>query len=306
MTRETSYASPPLGPELPTRHSPSPHITPMSPEAKPKPSLPKHLQSPLRPPPHRTTSSISTVSVEANQVDAEGRSLLSQDPKYVRSRTHSLHASVSPPLTHSEEESLKPAPVVQRTLSAPGTPGRAGVSRTASIYSLSVPAQSTSGSSGSSPSRKGKEKALDDFEVEDVDVEGELVTHSGDATKGLRALVRRSTIVDGPGQAGIGRDTSKSRPTSLYSESILWFRLNMLSADEIHTLDPPQGMSLQESTLVTFANLSLTNIYSKTVLRPHPCWETRIQPTGRYILRYNHQPHGRSSSPHINIRRRRR
>jgi hypothetical protein len=221
MTRETSYASPPPGPEHPTRHSILPHITPMSPEAKPKPSLPKHLQSPLRPSPHRTTSSISTVSVEANQVDAEGRSLLSQDPKYVRSRTHSLHASVSPPLTHSEDESLKPAPIVQRTLSAPGTPGRAGVSRTASIHSLSVPAQSTSGSSGSSPSRKGKEKALDDFEVEDVDVEGELVTHSGDATKGLRALVRRSTIVDGPGQAGMARDTSKSRPTSLYSESIL-------------------------------------------------------------------------------------
>jgi hypothetical protein len=114
---------------------------------------------------------------------------------------------------------LKPAPAVQRTLSAPGTPGRAGVSRTASNYSLGVPAQSTSGSGGSSPSRKGKERALDGFEVEGGDVGGELVTHSGDATKGLRALVRRSTIVDGQGQVGMGRDISKSRPTSLYSES---------------------------------------------------------------------------------------
>jgi len=147
----------------------------------------------------------------------------SQNPKYVRSRTHSLHASASSPPPLSEDESLKPAPIVQRTLSAPGTPGRAGVSRTASNYSLGVPAQSTSGSGGSSPSRKGKEKALDDFEVEGGDVEGELVTHSGDVTKGLRALVRRSTIVDGPGSAGMGRDTSKSKPTSLYSEST--FRL---------------------------------------------------------------------------------
>jgi hypothetical protein len=210
----------------------------MSPEAKPKPSLPKHLLSPLRPSPHRTTSSISTVSVEANQVDVE-----SKDPKYIRSRTHSLHASASSPPPQSEDESLKPAPVVQRTLSAPGTPGRAGVSRTASNYSLGVPAQSTSGSGGSSPSRKGKERALDDFEVEGGDVEGELVTHSGDATKGLRALVRRSTIVDGQGQAGMGRDTSKSRPTSLYSESISCLLGRTDAADEIHTLDPPRGES---------------------------------------------------------------
>jgi hypothetical protein len=54
--------------------------------------------------------------------------------------------------------------------------------------------------------------------VEGGDVEGELVTHSGDATKGLRALVRRSTIVDGTEQAGMGRDSSRSRPISLYSE----------------------------------------------------------------------------------------
>jgi hypothetical protein len=84
---------------------------------------------------------------------------------------------------------------------------------------------------------------LDDFEVEGGDVEGELVTHSGDATKGLRALVRRSTIVDGQGQAGMGRDTSKSRPTSLYSESISCLLGRTDAADEIHTLDPPRGES---------------------------------------------------------------
>jgi len=52
-------------------------------------------------------------------------------------------------------------------------------------------------------------------------VEGELVTHCGDATKGLRALVRRSTIVNGQGQGALGRSSSKSRPTSLYSEPII-------------------------------------------------------------------------------------
>ena len=138
---------------------------------------------------------------------------------------------------------MKPASVVQRTLSAPGTPGRAGVSRTASNYSLGVPAQSTSGSGGSSPSRKGKEKALDDFDVEGGDVEGELVAHSGDATKGLRALVRRSTIVDGHGQSSLGRDNSKSRPTSLHSESTPWCMGHTDGVDEIHTLDPPRGKS---------------------------------------------------------------
>lgn len=190
----------------------------MSSEARPKPPLPKHLQSPLRPSPHRTTSSISTVSVEAHQIESEGRSLLSQDPKHVRPRTHSLHASVSPP--PDEQVTEQTAPSVQRTLSAPGTPGRAGISRTASIYSLGVPAASVSGSSGSSPSRKGKERALEGFEVEDVDVEGELVTHNGDATKGLRELVRRSTIIDGEGglHAARARDTSWSRPSSLHGK----------------------------------------------------------------------------------------
>jgi hypothetical protein len=195
----------------------------MSPEAKPKSPLPKRLQSSLRPSPHRTTSSISTVSVEANQVDTtEAPGLLSQDPKYLRQRTHSSHASVSPPLI--PDGLVAPAPAVQRTLSAPGTPGRAGTSvssKTTSIYSLGVPAQSTS-SNASSPSRKGKERALESVEVEGVDVEGELVTHSGDATKGLRELVRRSTIMDGdgPGQhPARTRDASRSRPNSLHSKS---------------------------------------------------------------------------------------
>lgn len=56
---------------------------------------------------------------------------------------------------------------------------------------------SGSGSGTSTPSRKGKEKAVEDVEVDDVEAEGELVIHDGDATKGLRELVRRTTIGEG-------------------------------------------------------------------------------------------------------------
>jgi hypothetical protein len=194
----------------------------MSPETKTSSPLPKRLQAPLRPSAHRTTSHISSISVEANQELEPVRTLLSQDPKYstldtnistnARQRTRSLHASASIPHSgkSSQDDELKELnekplpPVVQRTLSAPGTPGRASLasSTTASVCSLSVPAQmSTSTSRGSSPSRKGKEKAVEAVEFDGVDVEGEIVSgHDGDATKGLRELVRRSTIgehVDG-------------------------------------------------------------------------------------------------------------
>jgi hypothetical protein len=190
----------------------------MSPDSNPRMSLHKRLQSPLRPTANRSTSQISSISVEANQdLESNGRTLLSQDPKYTkpdtstRQRTQSLRNAASPIEGSSEGLYLNTkSPVVQRTLSAPGTPGRSSIasSRTASVYSLSVPPLSST-SRSSSPSRKGKEKALEDVEVDGVDVEGELVSgHSGDATKGLRELVRRSTIVDG---AGMIKDTSRSR-----------------------------------------------------------------------------------------------
>jgi hypothetical protein len=222
----------------------------MSPEVKAKSPFPKRLQSPLRPSPHRTTSQISSISVEANSTDPEptGRALLSQDPKYIRQRTLShpnarQHTpSVAEPIVtevsaattrFSPTAASATAPVVQRTLSAPGTPGRGSASitsvgsssRAPSVYSLSVPtafaSASVSGvgsaSGGSSPSRKGKEKALEDVEVEGVDVEGELVTgNDGDATKGLRELVRRSTIVDPGGVPW--RKPGRSRASTLKGE----------------------------------------------------------------------------------------
>lgn len=176
----------------------------MSPEVEPrpksKPTLPKHLQSPLRPSPHRTTSQVSSISVEANQSDLDAlpaRTLLSQDTRHqrpARERPHSQsHVTRSRAATASSPSS---STNIQRTLSAPGTPGRSTPvsapstsSRSPSSYSLSL-APLASGSGSSSPSRKGKEKAV---EV-DVEVEGELVTAHGDVTKDLRELVRRTTI----------------------------------------------------------------------------------------------------------------
>lgn len=235
---------PPPGPDHPTRltHYHSLALLPilrMSPEAKTSSPLPKRLQSQFRPSAHRTTSQISSISVEANQELEPSRTLLSQDPRYSETgtggcqRTRSLHASASnPPSSKSSQDNeqdgmgQKPLPpVVQRTLSAPGTPGRASLasstSITASVYSLTVPAQmTTSGSRGSSPSRKGKEKALEDVEVDGVDVEGEMVSgHDGDATKGLRELVRRSTIGENVGGGQPWKNAAGARASEIRGKS---------------------------------------------------------------------------------------
>ena len=92
-------------------------------------------------------------------------------------------------------------------------------------------------------SRKGKERA-DEASLDEVDVEGELVTvpeGSGLAAKGLRELVRRSTAGEGklPTQ-------TRSRATSLQGELSCVFackRSSMLMRviGELHTLDPPDG-----------------------------------------------------------------
>jgi hypothetical protein len=207
----------------------------MSPEVKGKSPLPKRLQPPLRPSPHRTTSQISSISVEANLTDSEpaGRALLSKDSKYTRQRTLShpntkQDSSTCLPEQGSTPKS-SPAPVVQRTLSAPGTPGRGHASispasggttsATPSVYSLAVPSvNAPSGSGSSSPSRKGKERALEAVEVEGVDVEGELVAgHEGDATKGLRELVRRTTITEAGGVSW--KKGGRSRASTLQGKS---------------------------------------------------------------------------------------
>lgn len=202
-------------------------------KARSKPSLPKHLQTPLRPSPHRTTSQVSSISVEASLPDQESsssRTLLSKDPKYHRQRPHSQsHTSARNRAITDSNASGKTSPMIQRTLSAPGTPGRAtstsahqpstASTRSPSAYSLSLQAVtgtsvsasatttgsgSGSGTGTSTPSRKGKEKAVDE-----VEVEGEMVVHDGDATKGLRELVRRTTI----GEASAGHHPSGTRPT---------------------------------------------------------------------------------------------
>lgn len=53
---------------------------------------------------------------------------------------------------------------------------------------------------------------------------------------------------------------------------------------------------------MTAADLSLTKIHPKTILRPNSRWKTGIQPTRRHILRHNNELNGSSSSIDINIR----
>ena len=138
------------------------------------------LVNPIRAIPHRTTSQLSTVSVS------------------VESPSRNLHkTSVSP--------------VGQDKLSSPNNvqnaSASAGSSRNSSLnthHDVS-PRGSKTGSSSTS-SRKGKEKVLEDVGSTLDEVEGgEMMTTSDDAAKGLRELVRKSTVSE---------DLRKRRPSA--------------------------------------------------------------------------------------------
>lgn len=243
----------------------------VNPEGRSKPTLPKYLQPTLRPSPYRTTSQVSSISVGASLPEQESsssssRALLSSDPKYHRRRPHSqshVHTQVG---TRAIADSSSTAgqetviPKIQRTLSAPGTPGRAtptsahqpstASTRSPSTYSLSLQAltgTSGSGSGTSTPSRKGKEKAVEDVEVDDVEAEGEMVIHDGDATKGLRELVRRTTIGEGTvprigdakGMEGVTGGMSLPSQEVVSPESKAD---RNAGKDEFHTIHPPTSM----------------------------------------------------------------
>lgn len=235
-----------------------------------KPTLPKHLQTTLRPSPNRTTSQVSSISVEVSLPDQDtnntGRALLSKDPKYHRQRPYSQSHIHTPTRSRAITESSTTgtsantaedgSPKIQRTLSAPGTPGRAtstsaqqaslASTRSPSTYSLSLQAltgASASPSGSSTPSRKGKEKAVEDVEVDSVEVEGELVVHDGDATKGLRELVKRTTIGEAVPRYAVGGGMQDgSEGMSLSAVKTLDLSLTIIGKDEFHTINPPSGM----------------------------------------------------------------
>lgn len=105
--------------------------------------LPRRLKAPLPPSPHRTTSQLSVVSVEAHTTD-DHRPLLSQT---VRSRSTSAPLSDRAPLHFGN------------------TPSRVATKATASAGPSS---RRNSGSGGvTTPSRKGKERAVG-LEIGDI------------------------------------------------------------------------------------------------------------------------------------------
>jgi len=132
-------------------------------------------------------------------------------------------ASTSTDASSVDDRGRLISPIMRRTLSTGAT---AGSSRASSLYGLDAPTDaSPSGSKtpggSSASSRKGKERVLEDTGVDEVDVTGEMVTSSGNAAKGLRELVKRSTV----------------------GEEVRWTgRSGVEPVKEEVQLDPPPGM----------------------------------------------------------------
>ena len=218
--------------------------------SRPLSPFPKRLHAPLPPSPHRTTSQLSTVSVEAHHTDDVGRQLLSQTrAKSTRRSDDEGDLQMEGGMGTTSTTSVMGTPRMTATPRTPRSPG--GATPTPSSDTSSLPEPRGSGSStpavslirgmettamGSSPgggsilservissrSRKGKEKAVVDVEVEQVDVQGELTTAqmgdesvatpglNGRAAKGLRELVRRSTVGE-EGRLGLGMISTEGR-----------------------------------------------------------------------------------------------
>jgi hypothetical protein len=160
--------------------------------------LPKRLQAPLPPSPHRTTSQVSAVSVKAHATD-DHRPLLSQS----RGRTRSASAPLSPkPLQPSLISRHSGSSSSELTAHRVST-GEGSVSRETSLAvgTSGVPVLSVA-------SRKGKERAVG---VLEESVARGHVTGGGaggeDAARGLRRLVRRGTIGDGSRKKALDEGT---------------------------------------------------------------------------------------------------
>ena len=135
----------------------------------------KRLQVPLPASPHRTTSQLSVVSVEAQVHNTDsGRPLLSQT---LRSRSSSAPLrAVAAPSTSSSSSRTSIADVSI----GPSSPSNPVSRSTTPAFGL-----------GAGSTRKGKEKAVEG--VDEVDVSGEMAADTeGDAARGLRRLVRQN------------------------------------------------------------------------------------------------------------------
>jgi hypothetical protein len=188
-------------------------------------TAPKSLHELLIPTLHRATSHVSTVSVEARTESDEGaHALLNQTIRRSASTSpmkSRVAITASRPTLQVTSSSSASTRTVQTTASVTSTgthkegassdgSSPKGKEEVATGSSDTVPGSSRlshnsmneAARMSRSPSRKGKERAME-FEQE-VQVAGEMATANEDASKGLRELVRRTT--------GLG---SLSRPRSV-------------------------------------------------------------------------------------------
>ena len=139
--------------------------------------IPKRVQAP------RTTSQLSTVSVEAHPVESS-RPFQTQTLR-ARPSTTPLSGPFNSIVTASSSSTTS----TRNSMREDTTPGL----DEPSIKSLSISRSSTPGMSSVS-SRKGKEKAVEG--VDEVDIVGEI-TAGGSAAQGLRRLVRQNESEEG-------------------------------------------------------------------------------------------------------------
>ncbi len=124
------------------------------------------------------------------------------------------------------------------------------------------PGGSRTPTGSSSSSRKGKERVVNDLEVDEVNVGGEVALGSGDATKGLREFVRRTTMGEEiRGSVKLGE-----------------------SSKEMVQLEPAPGrFSFDNKAFGSESNRARSGVHTKTVLRPDKRWQTRL-PLVRFLL----------------------
>jgi hypothetical protein len=174
--------------------------------------LPKRLQAP------RTTSHLTTVSVEAHPSETS-RPLLSQT---IRARSSSAPLS-NPVLSATNNGSSSSTNSTRGSSRDDAVHGADEISLKASTISRT----STPGLSGisSAGSRKGKEKAVEG--VEEVDVVGEITAGASAAT-GLRRLVKKSEeeVVGGVEVPDIKVDVEDVEPPDGQS-ACLWYRVQL-------------------------------------------------------------------------------
>jgi hypothetical protein len=266
---------------------------------RPSSPLPKRLQSPLPPSPHRTTSQLSAVSVETSNHESSPRRPTRPDlpPSAAAEGSSSPALSVSSPvevpITPSRARTGTSTPSSSRRTSLfesglnGSTSGSGSPAIRGGVLSAALAGKSAGGGSGlrtpggasvdegsSGSSRKGKERMVlaDEAEVEDLDVAGELVQTGEDARKGLRELFRRSMAGEsnlrtsqrhGDSQQGM-IDTRRAQ--AVYAHASL----------RRHSVAGNTFRLAKDNSDSTVADIYRSAIQCATLLRSHECGQAGL------------------------------